>query len=157
MIQRNRLLPMVAVLATMVAFPGPAAAQDEYASDAARLVTALSDRCGRRWDRSGSRSISRDDYSRKVLPELQSLKLQRIMMAIGLTKRPCSLIRQGKVVPHPRHSVITFQWLGTTNYELAPRNTIVLLDAYYDRGAPQQVNSCSSRKYGRTFKWGRES
>jgi hypothetical protein len=59
--------------------------------------------------------------------------------------------------PLAADSVITFQWLGTTNYELAHGNTIVLLDAYYDRGAPQQVNSCSSRQYGRTFKWGRES
>jgi ubiquinone/menaquinone biosynthesis C-methylase UbiE len=41
MIQRNRLLPVVAVLATIVASPGTATAQDEYASDAARLVTAL--------------------------------------------------------------------------------------------------------------------
>lgn len=41
MIQRNRVLPMVAALATMVAFPGTATTQDQYASDAARLVTAL--------------------------------------------------------------------------------------------------------------------
>jgi ubiquinone/menaquinone biosynthesis C-methylase UbiE len=47
MIQRNRLLPMVAVLATVLAFPGTATAQDEYASDAARLVTALQLRPGR--------------------------------------------------------------------------------------------------------------
>lgn len=41
MIQRNRVLPMAAALATMVAFPGTATTQDQYASDAARLVTAL--------------------------------------------------------------------------------------------------------------------
>ena len=41
MIQRNRVLLMVAALATMVAFPGTATTQDQYASDAARLVTAL--------------------------------------------------------------------------------------------------------------------
>jgi predicted methyltransferase len=41
MIQRNRLLAMVAVLTTLMAPPGTATAQDEYASDAAHLVTAL--------------------------------------------------------------------------------------------------------------------
>jgi ubiquinone/menaquinone biosynthesis C-methylase UbiE len=39
--QRNRLASMVAALATIVAFAGTATAQDQYASDAARLVTAL--------------------------------------------------------------------------------------------------------------------
>jgi beta-lactamase family protein len=36
--------------------------------------------------------------------------------------------------PHPPDSVITLRWMGTANYELAHRNTVVLLDAYYDRG-----------------------
>ncbi len=39
--QRNRLVPMVVPLATILALPGSATAQDQYASDAARLVTAL--------------------------------------------------------------------------------------------------------------------
>jgi ubiquinone/menaquinone biosynthesis C-methylase UbiE len=39
--QRNRLVRIAAVLATMGAPPGTAIAQDQYASDAARLVTAL--------------------------------------------------------------------------------------------------------------------
>lgn len=39
--RRNSLVPMVAILATVVASPGTATAQDEYASDAGRLVTAL--------------------------------------------------------------------------------------------------------------------
>ncbi|HEX2251585.1 MAG TPA: methyltransferase domain-containing protein, partial [Gemmatimonadales bacterium] len=34
-------VPIVAALATIVAFPGTATAQEQYASDAARLVTAL--------------------------------------------------------------------------------------------------------------------
>jgi ubiquinone/menaquinone biosynthesis C-methylase UbiE len=38
---RQRLLPMVAFLTATVAFPGTATGQDEYAADAARLVTAL--------------------------------------------------------------------------------------------------------------------
>lgn len=39
--QRNRLVPMLAILAAMVAFPGTANAQDEYGADAARLDSAL--------------------------------------------------------------------------------------------------------------------
>jgi predicted methyltransferase len=38
---RNRLIAMVAVLSTIAAYPGTATAQGEYASDAARLATAL--------------------------------------------------------------------------------------------------------------------
>jgi ubiquinone/menaquinone biosynthesis C-methylase UbiE len=41
MTPRNRLAPMLAVLLITVAFPGTATTQDEYASDATRLVTAL--------------------------------------------------------------------------------------------------------------------
>jgi ubiquinone/menaquinone biosynthesis C-methylase UbiE len=42
----NRLAPLMAVLAWLGAFTGSAAAQDEFASDAARLVTALKLRAG---------------------------------------------------------------------------------------------------------------
>lgn len=44
--QRNRPLTIVAVLATMVAFPATATAQDQYESDAAHLVVALQLRPG---------------------------------------------------------------------------------------------------------------
>lgn len=44
--QRNRPVLMVAVLATMVALPVTATAQDDYTSDAARLITALQLRPG---------------------------------------------------------------------------------------------------------------
>jgi ubiquinone/menaquinone biosynthesis C-methylase UbiE len=40
-IQRNSLIPVIAVLSTIAAFPCTATGQDEYASDAARFVTAL--------------------------------------------------------------------------------------------------------------------
>lgn len=36
--------------------------------------------------------------------------------------------------PKPPEQVVVLRWLGTANYELAYRNTVVLLDAYYDRG-----------------------
>jgi len=36
--------------------------------------------------------------------------------------------------PTPPGSVMTLRWLGTTNFELAFRGQVVLLDAYYDRG-----------------------
>jgi L-ascorbate metabolism protein UlaG (beta-lactamase superfamily) len=36
--------------------------------------------------------------------------------------------------PKPPDRVVALRWLGTANYELAYRNTVVLLDAYYDRG-----------------------
>lgn len=36
--------------------------------------------------------------------------------------------------PKPPDRVVVLRWLGTANYELAYRNTVVLLDAYYDRG-----------------------
>src|SRR5688500_5564176 len=36
--------------------------------------------------------------------------------------------------PLAADSFITLRWLGTANYELTHGNTVVLLDAYYDRG-----------------------
>ncbi len=36
--------------------------------------------------------------------------------------------------PKPPDRIVVLRWLGTANYELAFRNTVVLLDAYYNRG-----------------------
>jgi L-ascorbate metabolism protein UlaG (beta-lactamase superfamily) len=36
--------------------------------------------------------------------------------------------------PMPPNGILTLRWLGTTNFELAYGNQVVLLDAYYDRG-----------------------
>jgi len=47
--------------------------------------------------------MSSDDYRQLVVPSLPKLKLETIMAATGLTKGACSMIRRGKVVPHPGH------------------------------------------------------
>lgn len=36
--------------------------------------------------------------------------------------------------PMPSGSIATLRWLGTTNFELAYRGQVILLDTYYDRG-----------------------
>jgi L-ascorbate metabolism protein UlaG (beta-lactamase superfamily) len=36
--------------------------------------------------------------------------------------------------PMPPEGILAIRWLGTTNFELAYRGAVVLLDAYYDRG-----------------------
>ncbi len=36
--------------------------------------------------------------------------------------------------PMPPEGLLTLRWLGTTNFEIAYRGQVILLDAYYDRG-----------------------
>jgi len=36
--------------------------------------------------------------------------------------------------PMPPEGIATLRWLGTTNFELAYRGQVILLDTYYDRG-----------------------
>jgi hypothetical protein len=46
--------------------------------------------------------------------------------------------------PTPEASVLALRWLGTTNFELAYGRTVVLLDAYYDRGPRNRPIGVSS-------------
>ncbi len=36
--------------------------------------------------------------------------------------------------PMPPESIATLRWFGTTNFELAHRGQVILLDTFYDRG-----------------------
>lgn len=42
-------------------------------------------------------------FRREILPQIQGVPINRLAGAPGLSKAACSLIRAGKVVPHPRH------------------------------------------------------
>lgn len=48
-------------------------------------------------------STDPESFRNQVIPGLRVLKLKEMMAATGLTKGACSLIRAGRVVPHPRH------------------------------------------------------
>jgi hypothetical protein len=53
----------------------------------------------------------------------------------GLAAQGCSSLVPATVGgPPPPASIIQLRWLGTANYELAHGRTVVLLDAYYNRG-----------------------
>ena len=60
-------------------------------------------RANQRWERSGARTMSREQYVRDVVPRLAAVKLSDLMRATGLTNASCSLIRRGLAIPHPRH------------------------------------------------------
>jgi ubiquinone/menaquinone biosynthesis C-methylase UbiE len=89
MSQRNSVIAVVAVLSTIAAFPGSATGQDEYASDAARLVTALQLRPGQTVaDIGAGRGQLTIKLARQVAPtgqvyatELDSARLREIRQA----------------------------------------------------------------------------
>lgn len=55
------------------------------------------------WDQAHAGEVTTVDFAQDILPGLQELPLSTIMRATGLSLRYCSLIRQGKKVPHQRH------------------------------------------------------
>jgi CRISPR-associated endonuclease Cas1 len=60
-------------------------------------------RANAEWERAHSSATLALDFTKDILPGLQSLALTQIMVATGLSLRYCSLIRSGLKVPHPRH------------------------------------------------------
>jgi L-ascorbate metabolism protein UlaG (beta-lactamase superfamily) len=58
----------------------------------------------------------------------------RLLTAQEPTPACSSLVPASTGGPMPPDSVIQLRWLGTANYELVHGKTVVLLDAYYDRG-----------------------
>jgi hypothetical protein len=55
------------------------------------------------WEQEHAREVTTVDFAQDILPGLQDIPLSTIMRATGLSLRYCSLIRQGKKVPHQRH------------------------------------------------------
>lgn len=58
------------------------------------------------WEREhGDRneSVDREQFTREILPHLQSVPVRQIQRATGLSLRYVSLIRRGDVIPHLRH------------------------------------------------------
>jgi CRISPR-associated endonuclease Cas1 len=51
----------------------------------------------------GDAALDRAQFTREILPLLQSIPIRQIQRATGLSLRYVSLIRRGEVVPHPRH------------------------------------------------------
>lgn len=52
--------------------------------------------------------------------------------------------------PLPKdQNVVVLRWLGHTNYELANRDTVILLDAYYDRGPGSHPIGVAPRDFKR--------
>jgi hypothetical protein len=60
-------------------------------------------------------------FRQHVLPGLQKFTLVTIQSVTGLTHGACSLIRRGRVVPHPRHWSALYE-LGSGR--MAPKSPI---------------------------------
>jgi CRISPR-associated endonuclease Cas1 len=71
----------------------------------------------RDWQHPPGRETEPNYYRQLIAPRLRAVMLKHLMRATGLTKGACSLIRQGKVVPHPRH----WQGLAELVKEQEPR------------------------------------
>jgi CRISPR-associated endonuclease Cas1 len=58
------------------------------------------------WEREhgkGDAALNREQFTREILPLLQSVPIRQIQRATGLSLRYVSLIRRGEALPHPRH------------------------------------------------------
>ncbi len=55
------------------------------------------------WATGGTRSADPQRFRSEVLPELRRLSLSQMAQATGLSRAYCSLVRDGKKLPHPRH------------------------------------------------------
>ncbi len=55
------------------------------------------------WERENGSSADPEVFLRKIQPKLAALRLGDLTQATGLSEPYCSLIRQGKRVPHQRH------------------------------------------------------
>jgi CRISPR-associated endonuclease Cas1 len=62
-------------------------------------------------------------YHRDILPGLAKVPLKVLVLATGLSKSSCSLIRRGKVVPHSRHWR-PLRKLTRTQLDLVPKQSI---------------------------------
>jgi CRISPR-associated endonuclease Cas1 len=60
-------------------------------------------KANRAWEHDEPVDMDPDRYQREVFPRLADVPLKTIVAATGLTMASCSLIRRGKMVPHPRH------------------------------------------------------
>lgn len=56
-----------------------------------------------KWMESHDQETDPEQFAREILPGLQSVTLQKMANATGLTKGYCSFIRRGIHTPHPRH------------------------------------------------------
>lgn len=55
------------------------------------------------WDEAHPERPDPKAFAREVLPGLASVTITAMAAATGLSESNCSLIRRGKIVPHPRH------------------------------------------------------
>jgi hypothetical protein len=55
------------------------------------------------WEATNSRNWDPDTFRREILPGLQGVTVTSMAVASGLSIQYCSLIRNGKNVPHAMH------------------------------------------------------
>ncbi len=60
-------------------------------------------RLDREWDESHPERPDPEAFVREILPGLAGVSITAMAVATGLSESNCSLIRRGRIVPHPRH------------------------------------------------------
>jgi hypothetical protein len=77
--------------------------QTPEANRARGKANAQRQREAQEWEQANGGRPDPAVFTREVLPGLREVSLSQMMRASGLSLRYCSVIRQGKYMPHPRH------------------------------------------------------